>query len=62
MFAEHALDRVLREALGAAERLERVEDIRRQHAAEVDQQALHDSVIRFAASASCATPSPKPFR
>ena len=30
--------------------------------AEVDQQPVHDSVIRFAASASIGTPSPNAFR
>jgi hypothetical protein len=45
VLAEESLHRIRVEPLLLAERLERVEDVRRQYAAEVDQQALHEREI-----------------
>ena len=66
--AELLLDRVGRQPLALAERAERLEDVGRQHAAEVDEQpALAQDgagifVISCAASASCGTPTSKKLR
>src|ERR687898_579970 len=53
---EQALDRLRVQALVLAESPERLEDVRCQHAAEVDQQALHERAISRAFSASIGTP------
>ena len=57
VLAEEVPDRIRVEPLLLAERLERIEDVRRQDAAEVDEQALHEREIWSAASASAGTPS-----
>jgi hypothetical protein len=60
--AEQPLDRVGVEALVLAEGAERREHVRGQHAAEVDQQALHECAISRAFSASIGTPRSKSAR
>src|ERR671936_1121670 len=67
VLAEGALDRVRWQPLRLAERLERVEDVGGEDAAEVGQQSLHEPgggclVISSAALASIGTPLSNSFR
>jgi hypothetical protein len=62
VLAEQPLDRVRIEALVVAEGAEGLEHVRREHAAEVDQEALHECAISRAFSASIGTPRSKSAR